>query len=341
MDKRISARITVLGFVMTSIIVMYHCGATEVASLNVLDEKVNACLNIFFDNMAILAMSYFFFVTGYLLFYNLNESLIIVKIKKRFFSLIVPYILWQVITVIYYIIIGRFNDWTIRKLVNTIFLMQLWPPDGALWYLYAVFLLACLSPIFLFFYKEKRAGWLMICTLIIAIYGSGYWNVEWIMKLRGYGYLSNILSYFPSYIMGTFYGYYSSEEKHEMSFKYCLVILLVTFVFEEIYGGILNNITIRILPLVLIYTVPINKFIENCNIYKLSFLIYAIHQPVLPDVLGHIRSFLYYCMPVACVVNLMGRLIYLFVVILISSIIYILLKKVFVKGLMWVTGGRI
>ena len=95
----------------------------------------------------------------------------------------------------------------------------------------------------------------MICTLIIAIYGSGYWNVEWIMKLRGYGYLSNILSYFPSYIMGTFYGYYSSEEKHEMSFKYCLVILLVTFVFEEIYGGILNNITIRIIIAMLISVV--------------------------------------------------------------------------------------
>ena len=131
MDKQTSSRITILGFLMTSVIVMYHCGATGVAPLNILDEKINKFLDIFFDNMAILAMSYFFFVTGYLLFYNLTESLFKIKIKRRFFTLIIPYILWQIVTVVYYIILGRFNGWTIRKLVNTVFLMQLWPPDGA------------------------------------------------------------------------------------------------------------------------------------------------------------------------------------------------------------------
>ena len=339
MDKQTSSRITILGFVMTSVIVMYHCGATGVVPFNILDEKINKFLDAFFDNMAILAMSHFFFVTGYLLFYNLTESLFKTKIKRRFFTLIIPYILWQIITVVYYIILGRFNGWTIRKLVNTVFLMQLWPPDGALWYLYAVFLLACLSPIFLFLYKEKKIGWWMICIMIVIAYGSGYWNVEWIMKLRGYGYLSNILSYFPSYIIGTFYGYYSSKEKEKLDFKYCLAILLVMFVFEGVYGGILNNITIRIMPLVLFYTFPVNKIIENCNIYKLSFLIYAIHQPIMPDALGHIRNLLYYYIPIASIVNLAGRLIYLFFVIVISSAIYIILKRVFVKGLVWMTGG--
>ena len=69
---------------MTSVIVMYHCGATGVVPLNILDEKINKFLDMFFDNMAILAMSYFFFVTGYLLFYNLTESLFKTKIKRRF-----------------------------------------------------------------------------------------------------------------------------------------------------------------------------------------------------------------------------------------------------------------
>lgn len=160
------------------------------------------------------------------------------------------------------------------------------------------------------------------------------------MKLRGYGYLSNILSYFPSYIIGTFYGYYSSREKQKLDFKYCLAILLVIFIFEGVYGGILNNITIRIMPLVLFYTFPVNKIIENCNIYKLSFLIYAIHQPIMSDTLGYIRNLLYYYIPIASIVNLAGRLVYLFFVIVISSAIYIILKRVSVKGLVWMTGGE-
>ena len=99
MDKQTSSRITILGFVMTSVIVMYHCGATGVVPLNILDDKINKFLDAFFDNMAILAMSHFFFVTGYLLFYNLTEVLFKTKIKRRFFTLIIPYILWQIITV--------------------------------------------------------------------------------------------------------------------------------------------------------------------------------------------------------------------------------------------------
>lgn len=41
MDKQTSSRITILGFVMTSVIVMYHCGATGVVPLNILDEKMS------------------------------------------------------------------------------------------------------------------------------------------------------------------------------------------------------------------------------------------------------------------------------------------------------------
>ena len=38
MDKQTSSKITIWGFVMTSVIVKYHCGATGVIPLNILDE---------------------------------------------------------------------------------------------------------------------------------------------------------------------------------------------------------------------------------------------------------------------------------------------------------------
>ena len=73
MNKNISNRISFLGFFMTCFIVMYHAGTPSATNC-----FIDICFNDFtgeiFYGLAVTAMSYFFCVTGFLLFHNLDKK---------------------------------------------------------------------------------------------------------------------------------------------------------------------------------------------------------------------------------------------------------------------------
>lgn len=96
MNQEISRRISFLGFVMTCGIVLYHCGPSPAVPSVGLDHVCFDAISNFFTNTATLAMSYFFAVTGYLLFLNLSLRGWACKVKRRTFSLLVPYLAWRV-----------------------------------------------------------------------------------------------------------------------------------------------------------------------------------------------------------------------------------------------------
>lgn len=98
MNQEISRRISFLGFVMTCGIVLYHCGPSPAVPSVGLDQVCFDAISNFFTNTATLAMSYFFAVTGYLLFLNLSLRGWAGKVKRRTFSLLVPYLAWQCLT---------------------------------------------------------------------------------------------------------------------------------------------------------------------------------------------------------------------------------------------------
>lgn len=84
---------------MTCVMVAYHCGSPD-NPINTFDFKWNNFISSVFNSLATLAMSYFFTVTGFLLFYSLSLKNYVLKIKKRIFSLLTPYLVWQVLIVI-------------------------------------------------------------------------------------------------------------------------------------------------------------------------------------------------------------------------------------------------
>ena len=65
-DKSTSDNIKMLGVVMTAAIVMYHCGPTASSSVEggAVDLWLNDHVSIAFNQIGILAMSYFFYSDG-------------------------------------------------------------------------------------------------------------------------------------------------------------------------------------------------------------------------------------------------------------------------------------
>ena len=105
-----------------------------------------------------IASPLFFIISGYLFFVNLTgqRSDFIRKVKKRFNTLIIPYLFWSLWGLLFYLVLqaflppsisftrGLIMDWDFAKLMNTIFLD---PIPYQLWYVRDLTVFALLSPL--------------------------------------------------------------------------------------------------------------------------------------------------------------------------------------------------
>ncbi len=326
---------------MTCFMVFYHTGGPEGSlAINTFDANLNGFLSRFFDAMGTIVMSYFFAVTGFLLFNNLTFSSYKRKIHKRIFSLLVPYILWQIIIVIKLIIQGNYNFSLVPFLKQT-FLFMAWPIDGALWYVYAVFIIAVLSPILLLFFKNKRIGFGALVIIFILLNARGTFTNPYIVKIITWGYIGNVLFYLPAFLTGAFYGKFHDEIKEEHSLIYIILILFAAFCIEGTWGQVMSSTLMLMLPILLLFQLPIVPKLINLNVYKLTFLIYAIHQPLIGDIKDPIyRFYTHFRIPVS-LDNILIRLTILFTDIAIVALIRVILCKICPKLLKLLCGGRV
>lgn len=330
MEKRISENIKILGFIMTCFIVFYHIGNYESAiAIKSIDIHFNNLINYIFSTMGYLAMCHFFTVTGFLLFYNLDMKNYMPKMKRRVFSLLIPYIIWQIIIMTIDIFQNQYTFDITDFLIRTFFLVR-WPIDGPLWYVYAIFLLALLSPILLILFKKgKKVAWIITITIIVSLQMIGKVTNPTFISIVNYGYIPNILLYLPCYLVGAFYGNYYNKETSLESLKYILSLILVAFLLEGSFPNFFNSTAMKILPLAIIYLMPAVHSLENKWIYKLTFLIYAIHQPIIKDIKLQIVQFLSILPLPLALTNITEHLIILGFIILIATLIYIFSKKTY------------
>lgn len=337
MDTKISKRITLMSFAMTIIIVIYHCecqgdpsgyGQLDVFLFNVLSDNINT--------FGTVAMSYFFAVTGFLLFFNLNFKNYGAKIKKRVFSLFIPYLLWQAITIVYSVCLGAKPN--ILDTLSSIFFMSAKPPNGALWYVYAVFILALLSPIILLLFKNKYIGFISIISVPLVSYALAVYNSDIVGNFINYGYVKNIINYLPAYFFGAFCGYYYNKMNKHNVYGYCLIAVLVMLFANSIMNGLFTYTIIRILPIAIITLIPINE--NKTRVFHTTFLIYCIHQTIQVLIRNKLFDTILKYVNSIFIANVIYILLTLTIVILVAYLIYKVLNRFAPKVLALLTGGR-
>lgn len=320
---------------MTFVIVMYHTGAPGAdLALNEFDAKWNDIFSKCFDTLAELAMSWFFATSGFLLFLNLKRKNFTVKIKKRIYSLLLPYFLWQMIAVIKGLLKGYSYDF--KAVIKTIFLFDRWPPDGALWYLYAIFFMALISPIILFIFKKKNLAYVVIVLSIILMYRMSIGE----SALMSYGYFYNIMTYAPAYVIGCFYGHFAEEMNGLGELKYVVGIIVIALLVDKLYVGFLMKTVIRMLPVIFLYEVPVVRMKYDTVLLKHSFLMYALHQILIGEYREQIHMALGKVIDHICIVNVAGRIISLVIVICVAYVLHWILERICPKLLKALTGGR-
>ena len=340
MDKRISSNIKIFSFVVSCFMVLFHAGMYDNSNaINQFDRELSELINYDYKLLAFFGLSFFFSVTGFLLFYGLNYRNYLKKIERRVHSLLIPYLIWQALVLIKDLCIGR--RYEILDVLLRTFGLELWPLNGPLWYVYVVFLLALLlSPVLLLMFSSKRSAWISTFAMLILIRFLKQTSIEPVRIVVSYGLFSRILTYLPAYMIGAYYGRFYEKNRMPESMVYSLAVVLFAYLLDFKISGFFTDMVVMTLPMVLIFIFPSIPKLENRKIYGYTFLIYALHHPFIVDLKGFIDEGMAWIPIPVTILNIFEHMLILAVSVLLAAGLSKLLEKLSPKILAVLTGGR-
>lgn len=336
MDPKMRKRIILINLIMTCVIAVYHFGSAVTESVSGYGGHLDMLIDTYIDVAADLAMNWFFTVTGLLLFTGFTMETYPQKLKRRFLTVLIPYLLWQLL----FGFRGLLGKET-KSFFMTVFLLQKYPPDGPLWYMYAVFNLALLSPLFYFPLKNKRFGFVSVVLLIAGAFYMRVTEIPWLQAVGHYGHLPNVFSYMASYGMGLYLGLHGRDGSPSVAMSLLVTVLASAFVLNPVWDGYLKYAAEKFMPVMLLYVFPL---VPGEAFYKFaggSFLIYAVHDLMDWRVIGRIRKIALLVCPKAWFVNVFCRLATLGVVIVLAGGLWIFCSLFCPKILSLLTGRRV
>ena len=286
--------IAFLNLLMTIAIILYH--SKNHYQLYVVERQLSTrIISLFYgfdDMLGEIALSFFFTVSGFLLYYGINSlENCVAKIKRRLFSLAVPFVLWNAIWFIYGIIqrcvIDRKTfDWTF---FDILFGFSITPFDGPLWYIFALLLLL---PFSLVFYRCKANRIVSAISLsLITISSFIYYlciPVNWNNTLSSW--LFRFVFYLPCYAFGAFVALSNNSKifgSNNTSVRIITGVLsAVGLIYLWLYANEYPKVSwwvSKAVPVFLLMSMKNkqNSVVNGCPIAKYTFFYYAMHQPLI------------------------------------------------------------
>lgn len=168
-NKDISQRITMLRFPMILGVILIHSYgislkfSNETIGLQSAPYSVIFFQNLISDVIARIAIPIFFMISALLFFqnYSINRKIYFNKIRKRIHTLLVPYLIWNTLTIIFFLSIqsvpafadyfsGRFtpiSEYTISSYINAFLGITTNPISYQLWFIRDLMILVVISPV--------------------------------------------------------------------------------------------------------------------------------------------------------------------------------------------------
>lgn len=245
-----------------------------------------------FDLFGYIAVGYFFTVSGFLFFYNVNNYIdIFNKIKRRITSLVVPFLLWNLIAMIWSIIVLK-KDLVILEIIKG-FTYE--PYNGVLWYVFVLIILMLLSPILYLWLSRNDKSILFIGSILIIVSLLGYY---WTSFDNSLWWFTRILGYLPNYIIGAIFGSLKyvkvlniSRRMRIIAIMYLILAILSFYriTFFENYV-ILSRMVLVFLPISIWFIIP-DDSVKNSPLWcmKTSFFIFTTHQIFLIPIFDKIE----------------------------------------------------
>lgn len=280
MNKEASNKLRVLSFAFTIVIVGYH-------SNHIIDHLYTSnMLRIIVDNiweyLANVAMSFFFMTTGFLLYKDASKDNIYEKLKRRIYTIIIPFALWNTLYWLLSLSIHGIQE----DIFHILYRFSFDPYDGPLWYLFAISVLSLFSPLVFKLRKTKWFQYLIyaICLISLIVYGLHVFTTLNDMHIASW--TERLCRYIPSYILGAAIGIHGNEylkiidDSIHKKIQVLIVMLSMLWIIVGQYiPDLIKCIILLFMPVIIWINLP--STLRNYHWMRNSFIIYAIHRMIL------------------------------------------------------------
>lgn len=188
--------------------------------------------------IAVVAMSWFFFVAGYWLFRGITKEQIVPRIKKRLFSLGVPYIIWNSLQLIVLIPMILFFGYELPGTKLSLYIRSAYQPicpiDGPLWFMHRTLEYVMLLPLlYIIIVKHRNIQLQLIAAQPVIIYltNSNYWTFLYWLFIFMFG------GWVATYKDNDFQRFIGRDGKVPWGITLILSVVLTWATVDILYGG--------------------------------------------------------------------------------------------------------
>ena len=283
----------IISFILSVFVVLIHSSSFS-SYFQGSPESVPGAIsfiNYFFrGSLSLVAVPLFFILSGFVMFRNFSKTNALDKIKKKLLYLIIPYLVWNILSMLFYIItsysfisnyfVGRQKFvFSLSNVLLSVFKHQC---NGPFWYIFALMLYTALSPVIAQIIRNKYIGLIFIVCLILVLI-CGIQMPSWLILE------SNSIVF---YVLGCWLGTHKSNlfikkaySRTSLLALLCLLLTLIYFIAEKynIIPSIYGLKTIFLLFAALSFWFASDLFIDYIKpkkFHQYSFLIYAMHVNV-------------------------------------------------------------
>lgn len=283
MNKLTSNKIAYVSFLMAFSIIVHHAYNVNVYNLTGFFAQFEDTILIICE----ASVSLFFIISAFLFYYNLDETNILRKCKSRIFSLIIPYLAWNLIGYLYYQILSLFPalsqhfGGTIEtfSLIGMFKAMIIGNYNLVTWFLRSLIIYTFLLPWIYKIYKTKIGSLLL---LLISIFLGHF-----------FGEYSDTLAYLTYYCIGIIIAFHFKQFIYTRYNKKTTLTSLLAIIVIQFIHRILNipdrcalRIIIYSLYAILLWIVYDFLAIEKEPAWwvKISFISYVSHEMILEPI---------------------------------------------------------
>lgn len=252
-------------------------------------SDLNTFVQRFKGTFSQVAVPLFFMISGFLFFRSYTKSQYIDKLKRRFKTLLIPYLLWNLFGMLLSIIATLFLskyfvsktpfEFTISNIFQSIFLYK---DNTPFWFIFDLISFSVISPVIFLLIKNKYIGIISIITILL-LYGFG------IQIPASIFFRSDAIIY---YMLGAFLGYHYfnrfSVIEIKRPFVFFILILVSNiwlFVFfetesTELFLGKCIEVIVLVIYSISLYCLFLRftDVLPNRPFMKHSFWVYALHM---------------------------------------------------------------
>ena len=247
-----------------------------------------------------IAVPIFLFFSGLLFYRGINTfSDLVLKIKKRIFSVYIPYFAWNIISIVWSYVITlipfiknniNYRDMfvpTIDNIIKGIFFCEY---NKHFWFMLALCIYIAVSPAIYLMFKNKKIASIGVITILILY----FLNIKLPIEIH--------MDSFVYYIIGSYFGRFYYNEIltyfYNKNNKKKIYLYILFFIASEVMLYITNEdrlitliVALASYSFLMIFN-TINDESKHCNVYNFYFMNYCMHFIVQPCVSKLIWIFL-------------------------------------------------